>query len=101
MPASASPAATFATTAQADDVATSQALFDKAQELTKQGKWAEMGELIDDEVLTTFAIVAEPEGVAPELRRRYGDAIQRISFYAPYASDPDRWQGIIAALRAA
>ena len=60
-----------------------------------------MGELIDDDVLTTFAIVAEPEGVAPALHDRYGDAIQRISFYAPYASDPDRWQDIITALRAA
>ena len=76
-------------------------LQDELNALSKQGRWAEMGDLIDDEVLTTFAIVAEPEGVAPELHRRYGDAIQRISFYAPYASDPDRWQGILAALKAA
>ena len=47
-----------------------------------------MGELIDDEVLNTFAVVAEPEGVAPELHRRYGDAIQRISFYAPVRQRP-------------
>ena len=43
-----------------------------------------MGNLIDDEILNTFAVVAAPEQIAPELLRRYGDVIQRISFYAPY-----------------
>ncbi len=38
---------------------------------------------------------------APELHRRYGDVIQRISFYAPYGSDPDRWARIIDTLKAA
>ena len=41
------------------------------------------------------------EAMRRHLTSRYGDAIQRISFYAPYVSDPDRWQGILAALRAA
>lgn len=74
---------------------------DELNSLSKMGKWAEMGELITDEVLNTFAVVAEPEGVAPELQRRYGDVISRISFYAPYKSDPERWAGVIAALTAA
>ena len=60
-----------------------------------------MGDLIDDEILNTFAVVAEPEAVAPELHRRYGDVIQRIWFYAPYRSDPERWGRIIDALKAA
>ncbi len=46
-------------------------------------------------------MVAEPERIAPELLRRYGDVIQRISFYAPYRSDPERWQGVMDALKAA
>jgi probable F420-dependent oxidoreductase len=69
--------------------------------LSKQGKWAEMGELIDDEVLHTFAVVAEPEGVGKELRRRYGGVVDRVSFYAPYESDPQRWAGVLDDLRAA
>jgi probable F420-dependent oxidoreductase len=76
-------------------------LQDELNTLSKQGKWAEMGELIDDEILNTFAVVGEPEQVAPELHRRYGDVIQRISFYAPYASDPDRWRQVLADLKAA
>jgi probable F420-dependent oxidoreductase len=76
-------------------------LQDELNGLSKQGRWTEMGELIDDEILNTFAVVAEPEDVAPELHRRYADVIQRISFYAPYRSDPDRWGRIIDALKAA
>ncbi len=69
--------------------------------LSKQGEWEKMGTLIDDEILDAFAVVGEPERVAPELSRRYGDVIQRISFYAPYSSDPDRWKQVMADLRAA
>ena len=76
-------------------------LQDELNTLSKQGKWVEMGNLITDEILNTFAVVGEPETIAPELHRRYGDVIQRISFYAPYKSDPERWRGVLAALRAA
>ena len=61
---------------------------DRLNALSKQGEWAAMGELIDDEILNAFAVVAEPEQVAPELLRRYGDVIERISFYAPYRQRP-------------
>jgi probable F420-dependent oxidoreductase len=76
-------------------------LQDELNALSKQGKWVEMGGLIDDEILNTFAVVGEPEQIAPELNRRYGDVIQRISFYAPYRSDPERWEKVMADLRAA
>ena len=66
-------------------------LHDELNGLSKQGRWVEMGDLIDDEILNTFAVVAEPEAVAGELHRRYGDVVHRISFYAPYRSDPARW----------
>jgi probable F420-dependent oxidoreductase len=67
--------------------------------MSKEGKWEEMGTLIDDEILTTFAVVGEPETIAPELRRRYGDVISRLSFYAPYAGNRDRWQRVIQDMR--
>ena len=75
-------------------------LQEELNALSKQGKWKEMGDLIDDDVLNTFAVVAEPEGVASELGKRYGDVIGRISFYVPYASDPDRWRAVMAELNA-
>jgi probable F420-dependent oxidoreductase len=76
-------------------------LQDELNTLSKQGKWVELGALIDDEILNTFAVVGEPESIASELHQRYGDVIQRISFYAPYTSDPERWTKIIADLKAA
>ena len=76
-------------------------LQDELNSLSKQGEWVKMGDLIDEEILTTFAVMGEPEQIAPELHRRYGDCIQRISFYAPYRSDPDRWRGVLEALKAA
>ncbi len=75
-------------------------LQDDLNALSKQGKWAEMGDLIDDEILGTFAVVGPPEAIAPELRRRYGDVISRVTFYAPYRGDPDRWRGVLDGLKA-
>jgi probable F420-dependent oxidoreductase len=74
---------------------------DELNALSKQGRWTDMADVIDDEMLHAFAVVGEPEAIAPELHRRYGDCVQRISFYAPYRSDPDRWKGVIEALKAA
>ena len=75
-------------------------LQEELNSLSKQGQWVEMGNLINDEILNTFAVVGSPEQVAPELKRRYDDVIQRISFYAPYKSDPERWRRVISDLQA-
>ncbi|MEP7201154.1 MAG: LLM class F420-dependent oxidoreductase [Ilumatobacteraceae bacterium] len=76
-------------------------LHEELNALSKKGGWVEMGNLITDEILNTFAVVAAPEQIAPELSRRYGDVVQRISFYAPYKSDPERWREVLASLQAA
>jgi probable F420-dependent oxidoreductase len=75
------------------------ALQDELNGLSKQGEWVQMGQLIDDEILNTFAVVAEPAQLAPELLARHGDLVDRISFYAPYKSEPDTWLPVIAALK--
>ena len=69
--------------------------------LSKQGKWDEMGTLIDDDMLDTFAVVAELEQIGPKMKQRYGDVVDRISFYVPYRSDPERWAGVMDDLKAA
>jgi probable F420-dependent oxidoreductase len=75
-------------------------LQDELNVLSKQGRWKEMGELVPDDLLHAMAVVAEPADVAPELQRRFGDVVDRISFYAPYETDGDTWLPVIAALRA-
>lgn len=69
--------------------------------LSKKGGWVEMGELIDDEILNTFAVVGAPESVGAELKRRYGGVVDRCSFYAPYRADPAQWAPIIEDLKQA
>jgi probable F420-dependent oxidoreductase len=69
--------------------------------LSKQGEWVKMGEIIDDSMLETFAVVAEPDQVGPELVRRYGDLADRVSFYAPYSSAPGLWSRVMQSIRSA
>jgi len=76
------------------------ALQDELNALSKQGEWVEMGSLIDDEMLHTFAVVGEPEEIPKLLLARYGDVMDRVNFYAPYRSDPERWAAVLDGLRA-
>lgn len=68
--------------------------------LSKEGKWKEMGTLIDDEILRTFAVVAEPAQLAAGIKERFGDLVTRVMFYAPYQADPDTWLPVLAELKA-
>lgn len=70
--------------------------------LSKQGKWVEMGDLITDDILHTFAVVAEePEQVADGLIARYAGVVDRCSFYAPYKVDAQRWAAVVESLQQA
>ena len=69
--------------------------------LSKQGRWVEMGGLIDDEILNTFAVVGDPKTVGRGLVDRWGPVASRISLYATYSSDPAMWPEVIDAIRTA
>ena len=47
--------------------------------MSKQGHWAEMGELISEDVLEKFAVIGEPESIALQIKGRYGDFVDRTS----------------------
>lgn len=68
--------------------------------LSKQGKWVEMGGLIDDEVLHTFAVVAEPNELADKLKARWAGLVDRMSFYAAYSADAQQWSQTLRDLQA-
>jgi probable F420-dependent oxidoreductase len=68
--------------------------------LSKQGEWVQMGELVDDEILGTFAVIGAPEEIPSKLLDRYGDVVDRVSFYAPYKSDPERWARVVQGFKA-
>jgi probable F420-dependent oxidoreductase len=64
-----------------------------------EDKWTAMRDLVDDEVLGTFAVVAEPEDVAAQVRARYDGLVDRFSVYASYPADLELWDPLVAAFR--
>ncbi|MEE1564151.1 MAG: LLM class flavin-dependent oxidoreductase, partial [Acidimicrobiales bacterium] len=67
--------------------------------MSKRGEWQAMGELIDDEMLDAFAVVAEPDSVAAGILDRYGDCVDRMTFYALGGEHgADFWAPIVADL---
>jgi probable F420-dependent oxidoreductase len=69
--------------------------------LSKQGKWAEMADLITDDILETFAIVCDVDDVADRMIDRYGGAIDRTGFYVPITQDADARAQVVKRLQAA
>jgi probable F420-dependent oxidoreductase len=67
--------------------------------LSKTGEWEKMGELIDDDVLNAFSVVAKPSDVGAVVRTRLNDVISRFSIYAPYALSDGARRAIVSGLR--
>ena len=66
--------------------------------MSKAGKWVEMADLIDDEILSHFAIVAEPGDVAAVVKDRFGGIVDRVQFSAD--GDPEVWGPVLEDIRA-
>jgi probable F420-dependent oxidoreductase len=60
-------------------------LADSLNALSRRQAWDEMGTLITDEVLDTFAVSGN---VAESLKTRFAGTVDRISLYTPYEVDP-------------
>jgi probable F420-dependent oxidoreductase len=67
--------------------------------LSKQGEWVKMGELIDDEVLNTFAVVGPLSELAAKIKSRFEGTVDRYNFYAPYRVDPAEWRAVLDGFR--
>ena len=74
---------------------------DRLNSLSKRGSWGDMGEVITDEILATFAVEAPLDGVAAALAERYGGLADRMSFHVPWDGQRDRWPALLDELRAA
>jgi probable F420-dependent oxidoreductase len=67
---------------------------------TKRGEWDKLPQMIDDEVLNTFAIIGTPEEAVAVLKRRYGDVVTRITLDLSPDLDADRRAALFEELRA-
>lgn len=70
---------------------------DQLSNLSRRGKWGEMAELINDEMLETFAVVAGEEDLAQALLERYTGLADRLMIYNPYhpGERDDFWKRLL------
>ncbi len=59
-------------------------LHEEANRFSKTGRWAELADLIDDEVLHTFAVVGEVATAGAALRERFAGLVDRVTLSMPY-----------------
>jgi probable F420-dependent oxidoreductase len=64
-------------------------------------KWDKMATLVDDDVLHTFAVVAEPDKVADAILERYGDVVDRLHLSRIAGLGDEQMQSILTQLQAA
>jgi probable F420-dependent oxidoreductase len=74
-------------------------LQQELNDLTRQGAWDRLADLVDDEVMDAFSVVDTPEAAAAEVRRRYGDVATRMMLTVPDDADPERWRPVFESLR--
>ena len=74
-------------------------LHTELHRLSLAGQWDAMGELIDDEVLGTFAVVAPIPELAAALRRRCDGVIDRVLPGFPPAVSPETVNAVLQEFR--
>lgn len=70
--------------------------------MSKRGQWAEMAEVVPDSAVLEVGVAAPIDGLAPAIRERYGDRVQRLGFYtigSTLDTDPDALAEVIRQLK--
>ncbi|WP_158592300.1 TIGR03617 family F420-dependent LLM class oxidoreductase [Noviherbaspirillum sedimenti] len=63
-------------------------LHPELNKMSKEGRWKEMANLIDDEMLHTFAIIGKPEHAVEEIKRRFTGVVDAVSIRLPQTTEP-------------
>ena len=61
-------------------------------QLSLDGRWAEMPELVDDQMLDAFTVVGEYDEIAPKFLQRYGGLLNEVNFSMDTSSSEDENQ---------
>ena len=66
--------------------------------MSKENKWTQMSSLINDDILSHFAIEGRPDQIADLALKRYENIVHRLTFYVPF--DPTQntmwWKKLIS-----
>jgi alkanesulfonate monooxygenase SsuD/methylene tetrahydromethanopterin reductase-like flavin-dependent oxidoreductase (luciferase family) len=61
-------------------------------EMSLKGQWAEMGELVSDEMLDAFSVSGEYDEIADKFVERYGGLLDEVSFTLVCQDPPEEAQ---------
>jgi probable F420-dependent oxidoreductase len=75
-------------------------LHHEAHAMSKSGRWAQLADLVDDDVLHTFAVVGSIDEVGRRLRERFAGLAERVTLSIPYDADDRLGPDIAAAVSA-
>ena len=80
-----------------DDVA------DELSSLARQGEWAMMSQLVDDDMLATFAVVENRDVLAGAIKQRYEGLVDRVTPYQAFLPGMDDvfWRALVNGWRSA
>mgnify|MGYP000259330712 CR=1 FL=1 len=60
---------------------------DRLHQMSREGRWKEMGSLISDDILREIAVIAPPEDLAYAVKARYDGLLDRVGYYFPFEPD--------------
>lgn len=60
---------------------------DELTAMSKRGEWSAMGSMVDDEILSTVAVVAPPDRVAQAIKERCAGTVDRLGLI--FGEEPD------------
>ncbi len=71
------------------------------RDLTKQGRWTDLPDLLTDEIVDALVVRGEPGEIAARLEERYAGTVDRVGLSMPYAAEPDTVAAVAAGFRTA
>jgi hypothetical protein len=71
-----------------------------AQQMTREGRWDELGALVDDNLLATLTVRGTPTEVASHIAERYRGHAERVCVYLPYGMADGLLPELVDALHA-
>jgi probable F420-dependent oxidoreductase len=76
-----------------------QDLQPKLNDLSRQGEWDQMADLISDDVLDAFCAIGPEKQIADLVKVRFGDVVDRFSVYGTEHTDFDSSLRILSRLK--
>jgi probable F420-dependent oxidoreductase len=80
-----------------------EAAAEELSQLARRQDWSAMSDLVSDEMLATFAIVAPAADLPEAIRTRYGGLAERVIPYMPYypGTQDEFWADLVEGMQAA